>query len=345
LQRLGQITFDQTTLNHENDRWAQDCCEFGYSCSNQDDLAVVVRAPRADMTLAAKVKDLRAEKVGVVESVSQAAPKFAGSDLDKFGNLEVTPPCKDYPFGRIYYGAGGSKTSMEFMIRSMLHAQLVQSPFALDTSFLDVGHVDEVISFVTCGDKWKICLADPWLGRQLLLLASTVDLNAKMMTGLYRKPVDEFEKCETTVEQFLNNKTYEGIHGKATKGMATIWQQLKKEIGLTEDRVISIPVVYCDGRMGGAAAFTGNMVNMLVLEKTCVMITPCGPGFNYSRFYEQWVLEGKADPHFAKQIQALFRRSPPPPWLKSPAFPGYLGLEQKILRSARISSGIIQSSS
>lgn len=332
-ENLGQITFDETTLDHENDRWAQDCCEFGYSCSNQEILAVVLRAPRQQMTLAAKVKDLRGEKVGVVESVTQAVSKSIFSDLDKFGNLEVTPPCKGYPFGRIYYGGGGTKTPLDETIRSMLHAQRFQSPFQIDTSFLDVGHVDEVISFVPCGEKWKICLADPWLGRQLLLLASAVDPNEKMMEGIWRKPVDEFVKCDITVDKFLKDQSYEKVHNIAMKGMITIWEQLQKEIGLTGDQVISIPVVYCAGRMGGAAAFTGNMVNMLVLEKTCVMITPCGPAFKYPSLHEQLALEQNANANFKNRWSSLVKH-PLAPWLKKPSGPPQfaqdLGLLEKM---------------
>jgi protein-arginine deiminase len=98
------------------------------------------------------------------------------TSLDYGGDLEVTPPTEEWPFGRVYYGsvrgrqaaadsAGrpspdgthfceGRQISLgfqEFFKRQKRHpsdARALQEPLDLFTDWLGVGHVDEIVSFV-----------------------------------------------------------------------------------------------------------------------------------------------------------------------------------------------------
>ena len=92
--------------------------------------------------------------------------------FDSHGNLEVSPPVtvngREFRLGRIYYGEGRPAMggfppepfNPEFL--AFLNAQAVQSPFAIDTSWLAVGHVDEFLSTVpaSTGRAFRLVVAD-----------------------------------------------------------------------------------------------------------------------------------------------------------------------------------------
>ncbi|NWH42121.1 PADI1 deiminase, partial [Chloropsis hardwickii] len=108
--------------------------------------------------------------------VARPAPEGASS-LDSFGNLEVSPPVtvrgKEYPLGRILIGSsfprlGGRR--MARAVRDFLVAQKVQAPVELFSDWLQVGHVDEFLSFVPAPDRkgFRLLLASPSACYQLL---------------------------------------------------------------------------------------------------------------------------------------------------------------------------------
>lgn len=94
---------------------------------------------------------------------------------DNGGNLLVSPPqpAKGYPYGRIVYGdssAGGLCHAGPFFA-----AQRLQKPIVLDSTWLDVGHVDEFLSFVPDYGRdrnrdfpYKVLIASPRLAYVLL---------------------------------------------------------------------------------------------------------------------------------------------------------------------------------
>ncbi|NET56059.1 MAG: hypothetical protein F6K47_07765 [Symploca sp. SIO2E6] len=84
------------------------------------------------------------------------------SSQNNGGNYLVSPPVDGYPLGRIIYGEGKIRTfkqghdeleydevkSTTCYAAPFLKGQKTQSPVRLDSAWLDVGHVDEFISFV-----------------------------------------------------------------------------------------------------------------------------------------------------------------------------------------------------
>lgn len=100
--------------------------------------------------------------------------KNAGQDdeqgrFDCGGNLMSTPPVKGYPFGRLLVGR-----DMSLAIRKFLASQKVQCDkgglVELETRFLHVGHVDEIIGFLPSDTKlgFKLISASPLAGLRLL---------------------------------------------------------------------------------------------------------------------------------------------------------------------------------
>src|SRR5690606_20238906 len=88
-----------------------------------------------------------------------------GDSLDSFGNLECSPPVtvggKEWKFGRVIWGHDASRP-MQPEVTDFLEAQVVQGAFSIDTSWLDVGHIDEIISFClhpAAAKKFKLLIA------------------------------------------------------------------------------------------------------------------------------------------------------------------------------------------
>jgi hypothetical protein len=88
-------------------------------------------------------------------------------NLMSCGNLEVTPPIENYPLGRIYYSnrmrleVGFALSEFDPAVAQFLNAQKVQKPFLLDASWLKVGHVDEIVSFLPIKYKNKLVALVP----------------------------------------------------------------------------------------------------------------------------------------------------------------------------------------
>ena len=156
--------------HNSNDVWMQDCMEIGFSNLPTHGISAVFRAPR-NRPLQAFPRTLLDPDFGYHEQGDIASD----TTFDSHGNLEVTPPVtssagKSYPWGRIYYGgAGRPQEPFDADVEEFLIRQVVQEPINIDTSWLAVGHVDEIISMVPGGPKgFKMLLACPRLAYQIL---------------------------------------------------------------------------------------------------------------------------------------------------------------------------------
>ncbi|XP_021230371.1 protein-arginine deiminase type-1-like isoform X2 [Numida meleagris] len=146
---------------NRNDRWIQDEVEFGYVQAPHKTFPVVFDSPRDRGLKDFPVRSILGPDFGYV---AQKTPENTSS-LDSFGNLEVSPPVtvrsKEYPLGRILIGSsfprfGGRR--MAKAVRNFLAAQRVQAPVELFSDWLQVGHVDEFLSFIPAPDR-KSCIS------------------------------------------------------------------------------------------------------------------------------------------------------------------------------------------
>ncbi|MEO5928957.1 MAG: protein-arginine deiminase family protein, partial [Candidatus Kapaibacterium sp.] len=285
--------------NNNADQWMQDCMEIGYSrLPGQAFIHSVLKMP-PDKGLHVYPPTLLGPAVGY-HTVGQGNSQ---SRFDAGGNLEATPPVKEpdgtflngkeFPFGRIYYCSGRStagtagaafRLTMDADLEEFLKAQVVQSPIDLDSSWLTVGHVDELISFVPAADanpfkRYALLIASPRRAMQILRnLDQNGHHNDIILNGRTNGPL--------TVHDFLNN----GIQYVATRqqlAQATTFCQTKLDAMLRElrkkidiPRVIEVPVIFVENRHlpGLYEALTGDMVNMLVVGTTCIVPVANGPG-------------------------------------------------------------------
>lgn len=143
------------------DVWFQDTMEIGYTQipglapmhvvmnavrgNSADNLAPTLLAPDFGLITVAKTRNLDGEDHW----------------MDWMGDLEVTAPVPGYPLGRIYHGKS-PRTTYHPDIVKFLEAQEVQKPFAVNSGWLVIQHVDEIFTFVPDKDgKGKMLIVSP----------------------------------------------------------------------------------------------------------------------------------------------------------------------------------------
>ena len=143
---------------------------------------------------------------------------------DWFGNLETTPPLPGYPLGRIFYGKNtDTGTTLHPELVSFLEAQEVQSPFWVDTGFLTIKHVDEIINFLPGAD-----------GQPRMLMADT--RSANQLAPETDGPSNQLN--QQRLDKILHGGSYPS--GDSSPGLLT-------QLGLSEEQVVRLPVSYEGG--------------------------------------------------------------------------------------------------
>ncbi|MEA5533696.1 protein-arginine deiminase family protein [Crocosphaera sp. XPORK-15E] len=265
-------------IPYRSDRWMQDEIEFGYSESPGHFLSVVLDSPRDRGLDDFPEQELLGIDVGHVTRTNPDA-----GTLDSFGNLEVSPPVTvngvEYTFGRILFGGDHAdvpeySTKMVKNIRDFLYAQKIQSPVELFSDWLDVGHIDEFMTFVPVktGKGFKLLLASPNKYYEILKSfdpQNQKDLFQRSRTG--NIPISELLSDQALAQDNQRFQTYIDLN-RAT---------LKRELGLTEEDIIDLPGLFqAVGNKGRAETYFPNMVNMLVLDRHLAIPKPFGPQIN-----------------------------------------------------------------
>ncbi len=292
-----------TLVEHSEPRdiWMQDALEFGVSNLPGGGFRTVFRAPR-DRPLKTFARTLLAPQLGFTSQ----GTLLDYTTFDSHGNLEASPAVtvngKRYRFGRIYYGPGRPHEKLDARVREFLHAQVVQAPFEIDTSWLAVGHVDEAVSFVptraTSGNRFKLLIASPQRAYAILDALARTNPTARMFVG--RSLDGGATSLETDVRTFL--AANEDIHplmrdliarGHVRHRVRTLRvfndeRQVKldgiratmtRELGLSASDIIHIPAIFMPTPDAPSLtdALTPGMVNMLVVNRHCIVPKPFGP--------------------------------------------------------------------
>ena len=286
------------------DRWMQDIMEFGFSqLPGQAAARTVMETPRG-RELEGVPKFLVTKDLGYLKP---APVPSTGSSLNSGGNLECTPPYtspngKRFPFGRVYSCIARTDSPADRLAlgyKEFLDAQQIQSLISIDAGWLNVGHVDEIITFIPAKNKrgFKLLLASPDLGMKILKTPAMT--GAKILIG---KEYVLGVPAETTVKEFLEH----GISWKtkvpdpenppyvmSARELKTYNESCQRKIGgaerafrtamgLSDEDIAYVPAIYVHpvsepGRPVRADALTAGMVNMLVLGTECIAPKPFGP--------------------------------------------------------------------
>jgi protein-arginine deiminase len=274
------------------DRWMQDLFETGYMAmpapgGRQHVVRVAFRTPETrdeGSTVPLRVEGrivffLRGKDFAAVQQYEPGLPA-AMRTLNSFGNTEIVPPYeKDgvrYPFGRILRGSVPDFHPDPSFSR-MLEAQGVQPPLTIDTSWLQVAHVDETLAFVpsTNARGWVLLANDPTLARAMLEEASR-DGHGDAL--LFEGRAYSFgAPAQRTVDEVLADPDVMGRSAVAAAEIEAQLAILKAEIGLRDDEIVRVPFLH-HTLNGKAVAYQPGTVNLLVLSRTLVLAPdPLGP--------------------------------------------------------------------
>jgi protein-arginine deiminase len=146
----------------------------------------------------------------------------------------------------------------------LLGAQGLQPPILLDTSWLFVGHVDETLAFVASAAArrgWVALVADPQRARALLQdLAAGGHGEEKLFAGLTDS---RGNPAERTVSQVLADPVVTAASATAAARIEAQLAVLRAEVGLAEEEIVRVPVLFTERVAGRLAAYTTNTVNLL----------------------------------------------------------------------------------
>uniref|UniRef100_A0A7M4FK25 protein-arginine deiminase n=1 Tax=Crocodylus porosus TaxID=8502 RepID=A0A7M4FK25_CROPO len=263
-------------LENRRDRWIQDELEFGYVEAPHKLFPVVFDSPRNRGLQNFPLRRILGPDFGYV---TREPPKSQVSGLDSFGNLDVSPPVmvqgKEYPLGRILIGSffprsGGRR--MAKVIRDFLYAQVVQAPVEVYSDWLNVGHVDEFLTFVPASDRkgFRLLLASPRACYQLFEEKQQQGHgDAAQFTGLAGMAI-------ITIDEILANETLRRSNRYAQNCIDWNRKILKQQLGLSEEDIIDIPQLFVL-RDSYADSFFPDLVNLVVLGTHLGIPKPFGP--------------------------------------------------------------------
>lgn len=168
------FTGDLSTANIF-DLWIQDGFETGYAQTPTGSMQIILDLPRArsrggDMSDYLRTQ-FSGKDVGIDTTINGNISTF-----DSGGNLDAIP---NPDGGPAYFFHGRSMSSFQ---EDFFRAQGVNPELSVNTDWLWVGHVDEIISVNP--DGLGAAYADPELGWALNLWAADINPNATMLQGM-----------------------------------------------------------------------------------------------------------------------------------------------------------------
>ncbi len=271
------------------DEWAQDEMEIGYCWAPHHWMHVVLHCKRGRGLNDFVHKEIVDRDYGLFDALHGSA-----SSLNYGGNLEVSPPVavatpalprgagaagpslpahRPAPFGKIIVG-DCTPRPIHPDFRRFLLAQKVQPVLALNTSWLDVGHVDEFMSFVpiSTGKRFKLLFASVFAMKTLLEEIRKIPIARR--TGFHRGkwagsrlsgPTPGSIYDEVSVEELLGpTKTYNDALRTST--LIPLQERMERGLALAPDGsdVVRVPVYFEKPAAAGGTTFakTVGMVNL-----------------------------------------------------------------------------------
>ncbi|MFM7207980.1 MAG: protein-arginine deiminase family protein [Planctomycetaceae bacterium] len=255
--------------------WMQDTMEVGTATAGAAAMAVVLGGLRNADTFPPTLlgPDVAVATVG--------APRpLAGGDAwaDWYGNLEASIPTAAHPHGRAIHGRNRlTGCSFHPEVVAFLAAQQVQSPIWIDTSWLLIKHVDEIVSFLPGADgRGAIVVPDPVAGLALLgddAAAGDPEAAARRREANTRiaRAIDVMLHGDADPPRAGGAPAPPG-HGSARGG------GLLDLLGLDDRQVVRLPVAFdvpaagllADGGVTDASSLWSNPVNALFVNGTVI---------------------------------------------------------------------------
>lgn len=278
------------------DTWIQDTMQTGYvqrpSANGVVTVAVHTQLHRDRGLTPFLTKDYLSAEVGY------AYPGGAYYSSYNFGgNVEVIPPHthddETYPYGRLVIG-GDPDPDTDAMAQKQLdflNAQEAQGPaIVVDTSWLAVGHVDEVFSIIPNyeaeeGERpWVVLIGSPDLAVDLL--EDAADSGGRFARVFQGRGFDQ-----TRVGTLLDDSDLMDSNTDAQAKIDTIRASLVSELGLDSDDFVEVPTLFYEEEDGLMSALMPFMQNLLVADDVLLVPDPEGPDVGGEDVWQQGLLD------------------------------------------------------
>ena len=286
----NEAGIDYETYGNWGDQWTQDFFQTGYITmpgpnGTVQGMRIANARPwgRSNADSQLPIKWLSRNYLGPDQGIYEVYKKpHTGDSYDSHGNHDLIPPYtngdQSFPQGRIFVGSGVLKET-----RAFYDAQGPQSPhFNVDTSWLFVGHIDEVFSYVPANTPrgWKLLVASGRLAKQMLEEQSAAGNGSVVMfQGLKwyaNVNTSSLTDASQTIDELLADTQVMADNDDAQAEIDIILDDFIQEMGLAADEVIEIPFITHQTGYGMVAHSPGT-VNSLVFGDYIVHPDPFGP--------------------------------------------------------------------
>ncbi len=288
-------------ITNWSDHWTQDYFQTGWTSVPRGDgiiqgMKVANARPwgRCDAPSCWPINWLKKGYLGPDAAMIEIYKKAGtGNTYDSHGNHDLIPPYengdKKFPYGRIIHGSGVLKETQAFYA-----AQEVQGPQLIaNTAWLYVGHIDEVFSYVPANTPrgWKLLAGSCTLARKMLEDASKAGYgNITMFKGQEWNTGSGNVDAEISIDEVLANQDLMAASQKSQAIIDDMVDQMKSEIGLTDDEIVEMPFLIED--VGdGMLAYNPGTANSLVVGDYIGIPKPWGPVIGGTDLFEKDLLD------------------------------------------------------
>lgn len=272
-----------------NDQWTQDFYQTGWTSIPAPDgkvqgMRIGNARPygRAAGEKWLPITWLRNNYLGPDHGILAVYKKTGGTTYDSHGNHDLLPPYVNgdatFPSGRIITGSGVLKETMDFYA-----AQLVQGPpLVVETKWLIVGHVDEVLSYVPADTPrgWKLLIASDDLCKDMYEQASKAGYGqVEMFVGKfhwYKAAGNKMVDAATSIDEALDDQDLMQWSQEAGVKTEAIRKVVVAAVGLADDEIIPIPFL-TEKEGSQMVAWNPGTVNSLVYGNHIAIPNPFGP--------------------------------------------------------------------
>ncbi|KAL2692378.1 hypothetical protein Neosp_002785 [[Neocosmospora] mangrovei] len=249
-------------FNETDDIWAQDFLEPGYASmpgpNGPISIRVLLRSPQSGRTAGRQVFSLL-RGAGIGGFQPGLGSGFGHEEINSGGNFETIPPYTsragvEYRSGRVITGKHFNQYPAESMIK-FIEAQGIQKPLVLETGWLAVGHVDELVQFVPYDNElgFTIAIVDTASAFSLLQKAwkdghgdaKIISYDGDMTPDNETIFIDP-EVVNLTIKDLLNDKDFIAINAYAQRFINDTLDLLLEEVPLSESDILRVPTLWKD---------------------------------------------------------------------------------------------------
>ena len=321
LDNTGGNVFEIPGEPYGYDPWPQDEMEIGYTRAPYQQMHVVLDLPR-NGGLDPYPENGDPDGDGPAPRLGLLGPGFGyyepwprGQEWEENygGNIEVTPSLPDVPEGRQVLSEMMATGLTRFFDR-----QEVQRPeIPVETGWLAVQHVDEIVNVLSGGASPVVLVADSNLGWQSLVtlrddgqgnqpIASHAGFNAWVNNHTNPAPPPDCAAVYVVWDAGLGHwrvhtiaevLAYPQLADLNTNSVRTILDNVAQSVGtaLPGAQIIRVPVVFADVNAAPGAqdcfALTPDLVNGPLIGANLVVPDPYLPDYPAGQDYFLWLLE------------------------------------------------------